>query len=298
MKSSFVSFFKKLGESKPKDTKEIKPTDFQLPEQRGLRLVIFSLIFKYLNARETLGLGLVCKEWLNISRNDNLWRQHIEQDFLENIREKYPHKDYDYTDNMYIFNFVSNLQIEDDKPAFLEYWRIVDGIVDCKANRIKPEEILYKECGIQTVPRNQNIEILQSVECVKTDISSIINNSNSNINNNQDNIDGECVSNFVSSSSIQSQYSTQFQSQNIQKQEGEEEEVGCCHDAVKLISLKLFSSPRLSCLASLKMDDKQFEMWKKEACKRVSLECMENEMSHTEIRSRLFELICFKFFQF
>ena len=297
-----MSFFKKLGESKPKDNIEIKPkdtadtktTDFQFPEQRGLRLVIFSLIFKYLNARETLEAGLVCKEWLSISRNDNLWRQHIEQDFRTDIKEKYPHKDYDCTDNMYIFNFVSNFNIKDDKPAFLEYWRIADGIVEIKAVSAQPRERSLKKCGIQTVPRNQDVEILQSVESVKPDISSIINNYN------QDNIDGECVPGFVSSS-IQPK-STQFQSQNIQKQQEQngrkEEEVGCCHDAVNLISLKLFSSPRLSCLASLKMDDKQFEMWKKEACKRVSLECMENEMSHTQIRSRLFELICFKFFQF
>ena len=262
--------------------------------------MIFSLIFKYLNARETLGLGLVCKEWLSISRNDNLWRQHIEQDFRNKVKEELPQRDF-WSENYFISKFLLEYKLPVNKPAFLEYWRIADGIADIKAERKKPHKRM-KECGIQTVPRNQNVEILQSVECVKTDISPIINNSNPNSNNNnQDNIDDECVSNFVSSS-IQSQYSTQFQSQNIQKQEEngreEEEEVGCCHDAVKLISLKLFSSPRLSCLASLKMDDKQFEMWKKEACKRVSLECMENEMSHTEIRSRLFELICFKFFQF
>ena len=42
--------------------------NFQLPDQKGLRITIFIIVFSYLPVKDILHAGLVSKEWLSISR--------------------------------------------------------------------------------------------------------------------------------------------------------------------------------------------------------------------------------------
>jgi hypothetical protein len=66
----------------------INESEFQLPQQKGLRLTIFTLILQHLSAKDTLNLGLVSKEFLAISRNDTLWKSYIKEEYMTDLESK------------------------------------------------------------------------------------------------------------------------------------------------------------------------------------------------------------------
>eukprot|EP01091_Cochliopodium_minus_P010788 TRINITY_DN2941_c0_g1_i2.p1 TRINITY_DN2941_c0_g1~~TRINITY_DN2941_c0_g1_i2.p1 ORF type:complete len:420 (+),score=117.12 TRINITY_DN2941_c0_g1_i2:117-1376(+) len=268
-------------------TKKIKPTkdwietsisfseNFKLPEQKGSRLTIFTMIFKYLSVKDTLKCGLVSKEWLEISRNDALWKIHL-HNFQDGYEERYPFEVcpeedmesfYETPHNEIICRFFKNYKMNGNNPLFLEYFKFVGLFFSLKANLSAPSP--PSECGINIIPRSQSDEQTQSESkeiCQKPEVSFPFS--------------------FISISNNISRITT--------NEEGEE--VGCCHDSVKEIAQPLFSKDSFNFLSKLKMGSDEIEVWKKSICKKVSLECMEVAMTHQEIRNRLFDLISFKFF--
>eukprot|EP01091_Cochliopodium_minus_P004200 TRINITY_DN1409_c0_g1_i4.p1 TRINITY_DN1409_c0_g1~~TRINITY_DN1409_c0_g1_i4.p1 ORF type:complete len:457 (-),score=132.82 TRINITY_DN1409_c0_g1_i4:77-1447(-) len=253
------------GEQKEMKAEVSFSENFRLPEQKGLRLTIFTMIFQYLDALETLKCGLVCKEWLAISRNDKLWKIHIndlrvyaKDNFLDSSNYIQKH-----------FNGETN-------PLFLEYWKYADRILDIKSQNSKPRR-QYRECGINVVPRTQISN--NEEECLKGDFAL------------------ESTSNTPES--CQKPEINIPNNRRVVTMNEEGEEVGCCHDSVKEIAQSsFFSRNSFSFLSTLKMEGnlEEIEVWKKSICRKVSLECMENEMSHQQIRERLFDLISQKFF--
>eukprot|EP01091_Cochliopodium_minus_P004202 TRINITY_DN1409_c0_g1_i8.p1 TRINITY_DN1409_c0_g1~~TRINITY_DN1409_c0_g1_i8.p1 ORF type:complete len:443 (-),score=128.92 TRINITY_DN1409_c0_g1_i8:77-1405(-) len=255
--------------------------NFNLPEQKGLRLTIFTMIFQYLDALETLKCGLVCKEWLAISRNDKLWKIHIQNDFQKDIEDKYSYK-VTFQDYQLIVDYLKNINQEENNtihgktPLFLKYWKYADGILEIRGKNSKPQ-MLYLECGINAVPRTQISN--NEEECLKGDFAL------------------ESTSNTPES--CQKPEINIPNNRRVVTMNEEGEEVGCCHDSVKEIAQSsFFSRNSFSFLSTLKMEGnlEEIEVWKKSICRKVSLECMENEMSHQQIRERLFDLISQKFF--
>ena len=59
--------------------------EFELPKQKGLRFHIFTLILMKLTPKESLNMGLVSKEFLQISRNDTLWKYYTHKYYLSNL---------------------------------------------------------------------------------------------------------------------------------------------------------------------------------------------------------------------
>jgi hypothetical protein len=65
---------------------------------------------------------------------------------------------------------------------------------------------------------------------------------------------------------------------------------GCCHDSVEKICDNLFEKDSLKVLVS-SFDSQSLKDWKKNLTSQVSLQCMENKMTHQEIRVELLRLI-------
>eukprot|EP01091_Cochliopodium_minus_P004201 TRINITY_DN1409_c0_g1_i5.p1 TRINITY_DN1409_c0_g1~~TRINITY_DN1409_c0_g1_i5.p1 ORF type:complete len:473 (-),score=140.38 TRINITY_DN1409_c0_g1_i5:77-1495(-) len=269
------------GEQKEMKAEVSFSENFRLPEQKGLRLTIFTMIFQYLDALETLKCGLVCKEWLAISRNDKLWKIHIQNDFQKDIEDKYSYK-VTFQDYQLIVDYLKNINQEENNtihgktPLFLKYWKYADGILEIRGKNSKPQ-MLYLECGINAVPRTQISN--NEEECLKGDFAL------------------ESTSNTPES--CQKPEINIPNNRRVVTMNEEGEEVGCCHDSVKEIAQSsFFSRNSFSFLSTLKMEGnlEEIEVWKKSICRKVSLECMENEMSHQQIRERLFDLISQKFF--
>ena len=58
---------------------EEEEKQFSLPQQRGLRNVIFTKIFGYLGFKDLIHLSRVCKEFLEFSRSDSIWERFYKQ---------------------------------------------------------------------------------------------------------------------------------------------------------------------------------------------------------------------------
>ena len=126
-------------------------TSTQLPDQKGLRYVILKKIFSELKITELLKMGLVCKEWLDVCRDKQIWENHLKRDFYCLINDDYQNavsvgpfklcKEYSYEkDHICIQNLNQKLGILDtyDHP-FLEYWRLTDYLFDIQSKHFRPK---------------------------------------------------------------------------------------------------------------------------------------------------------------
>jgi hypothetical protein len=68
----------------------VEDPTFNLPNQKGLRFTIFSIIFSHFSPRELMMMGLVSKEWLSISRHDFLWKTIFFNEYKKDLEQKYP----------------------------------------------------------------------------------------------------------------------------------------------------------------------------------------------------------------
>ena len=112
----------------------------ELPQKKGLRNLILTEMFKNMSAPETLKCSLVCKEWLNITRSDLVWKSHFERDFIrlvpskhiqppktgqeekEEIKiEKFFDESINYEKNVEI---LRNYKFVGESPVFIEYWNL------------------------------------------------------------------------------------------------------------------------------------------------------------------------------
>jgi hypothetical protein len=66
-----------LNDSVPVNTSEI--IELKLPELKGLRINVLKLIFDKLTNKELLKMGLVCKEFYSLSREDRFWKSFMEK---------------------------------------------------------------------------------------------------------------------------------------------------------------------------------------------------------------------------
>ena len=190
---------------------------FSLPEQKGLRMTILKEIAKFLSPTQTLSLGLVSKEWLAVSRSDNVWKSHLERDIVI-WRELKPS-----------LLFFTNHKIE-GKQSFIEYWRANDQFwsdwakIELSRSHLK----LSRRCGVSVSVRGE--------------------------------------------------------------EEGKEE--GCCHEAVKKVAEELFSETCFLQLARHKLKgERELEEVKGEMSRHVSLLCMKDAMTDSQIRSCLISLL-------
>ena len=135
--------------------------NFELPNQKGLRFTIFSLILSHFSAKELMKFGLVSKECLSISRQDFLWKKLFIKEFKTNLKERYPYVERNLETQMFPPPLVSlNEKIRHEleryepseiSPWFLEYWLLHDQIIEIVANHSKPQA--PRRCGITVEPR-------------------------------------------------------------------------------------------------------------------------------------------------
>ena len=114
----------------------------ELPQKKGLRNLILTEMFKNMSAPETLKCSLVCKEWLNITRSDLVWKSHFERDFIRLVPSKYiqPPKTGQGDDEnkinlrIYIFErkvkILRNYKFVGESPVFIEYWNVTSLIAN------------------------------------------------------------------------------------------------------------------------------------------------------------------------
>jgi len=237
-------------------------------------VIIFTEVFGYLPAKDTLTCSLVCKEWLPISRCDKIWEGHYKRDLLSRNKPKKLIKktgflDFDEFDYSHEKDEVPPLSGK--HPAFLEYFQHLDGILDFGSFKHDRKNRM-KRCGIGAIPRNDNVREEQNV------------------------IDSQ--QNTVIDSQINKIIEPQ-QNKEIEIEVEGEEMVGCCHDSVNQISQSLFSKKSfVSLCEGIFLDEKQLNQWKKSLTQKVSLECMENEMEENQIKERISNLIESKLFTF
>jgi hypothetical protein len=251
-----------FGSSPSKKIELAEDPNFNLPNQKGLRFTIFSIIFSYFSPSELMKLGLVSKEWLSISRHDFLWKTFFQQHYQSNLEEKYPYKPRNMDRkpparmslNERIYSELKKYQVSENTPWFLEYWIVKDHILQITSNyNHKPQA--PRRCGI-------NVDFRGNQQISSLDEPAILSSSN------QFMIPPEEIS----------------------------QDVGCCHDSVSIIANKCFEAPTFGSLCSLKMNQKESQEWKRKITQQVSLECMKDAMEEREIRTRILILIQNKFF--
>lgn len=114
--------------SKPTDEEELKGDEnFRLPLQKGLRTRIFTEVLKYLPANDTLHCALVSREWLSISRSEEVWKSHFGRDLLYKVQDD-----------------LSVASYDEKLPCFLQYFRFLDHLLANQSLKHKPK-IRYRK---------------------------------------------------------------------------------------------------------------------------------------------------------
>ena len=95
---------KKEEEEEKNISKEKIDPEIFISDQKGLRNALLKIIFSYSSPQELLLLGLVNKEWLEISRKNFLWIIHFKKDYCS-IFDKTSSKDDSSNENFYFSKY-------------------------------------------------------------------------------------------------------------------------------------------------------------------------------------------------
>lgn len=121
-----------------------------LPKQKTLKTKILKNIFKFFSASELTRVSLVSKEWLELSRDKEIWENFLKQDFLviftQNQEDIYSPASYgrfifQKTENGFMnynsvllpqLKFLLSYERSGEHP-FIEYWSLRDKILENQA---------------------------------------------------------------------------------------------------------------------------------------------------------------------
>ena len=161
---SILQKSKEIKNEKEKEEKKGEKLEMKLPEKKGLRTTILKLILENLESQELMKMGLVNKEFYDVSRDNWIWKRRIEKEFPfiisknENdipLKKKYgrfifyyysPNDDIDikFNRNVHVkIDVLASLLPEIDKILFFQsplcqYWAIRDEILRKKSGRDFP----------------------------------------------------------------------------------------------------------------------------------------------------------------
>ena len=118
----------------------------QLPESKGVRSRVLREVMKFLSTPDTLKCALVSKEWLEISRCDEVWKSHFKRDFqiqkpqTENkeseIKRRIPIQ-ISLSDNTNLMrdNFLKEYKFKGESPIFSEYFTVANEILTINSKK-------------------------------------------------------------------------------------------------------------------------------------------------------------------
>ena len=86
--------------------------------------------------------------------------------------------------------------------------------------------------------------------------------------------------------------------ESIENSSENDSPLGCCHQSVEEIALRLFSRESFKHLISQRIQKEKIQKWKKNLTSFVSLECVKEKMEEKKIQSFLFGLITREFFDY
>lgn len=120
--------------------------------------MIFTEIFKNLDLEDVLRASMVCKEWLSISRNDVIWKNLFQKDFIEilNVKSKKNYqklrpRHFTFANDYFKAIFLKKYKFKGQSPIYKEYAEVYKQLKSLEEDQ--HQEDMNTDCEIACSPR-------------------------------------------------------------------------------------------------------------------------------------------------